>query len=366
MPKKLGFGCMRLPSVSDGVVDIELTKKMVDAFIENGYTYFDTAWMYCNGKSEEIMKETLVMRHPRESFTLTTKLPSYMVKCEDDRDKMINEQLRRTGAGYFDYYLIHDVNNKSIETFEKFKCFEWVKQKKAEGVVKNIGFSFHGTYDLFERLILEHHKDLDVVQLQLNYLDWEDKDVAARKCYELATKYGIKVLVMEPVRGGKLANVPAEVEAMFKESEPEMSAASWAIRFAAGFENIYMVLSGMSNMEQLLDNMNTIDNFRPLTEEQYAIINKAADIINEVAEIPCTGCSYCTVDCPAGIAIPQYFALYNKDVREGRGSASEGYASEKAKGGAPSDCVECGQCENMCPQHLEIRGLLKTVKARFE
>ncbi len=359
---------MRLPS-ADGEVDIELTKKMVDAFLERGFTYFDTAWMYCGGKSEEIMKETLVQRHPRESYTLTTKLPSYMVKCEEDRDKMINEQLRRTGAGYFDYYLIHDVNSNSIVTFEKYNCFEWVKQKKAEGVVKNIGFSFHDGPELLDRLLTEH-PEMDVVQLQLNYLDWESKGVQSRKCYEVARRHGKKIIVMEPVKGGMLANVPEEAEAMFKAREPEMSVASWAIRFVAGLEGVVMVLSGMSDMAQLTDNMSYMENFVPLAEDQIPMVHKAADIINGVTAISCTGCSYCTVDCPANIAIPQYFSLYNNDIKVGRASGwtpEMGYYDTlKEKGGAPADCVECGQCENMCPQHLEIRELLKTVKDRFE
>ena len=366
--KKLGFGCMRLPSI-DGEVDIETTKKMVDTFIERGFTYFDTAWMYCGGKSEEIMGEVLVKRYPRESYTLTTKLPSYLLSSEEDRDKVFNEQLRRTGAGFFDYYLIHDVNSGSIVGFEKYNCFQWAKEKKEAGLVRHIGFSFHDGPELLEKVLTEH-PEMEFVQLQLNYLDWESSSVQSRKCYEVARRFGKDIIVMEPVRGGQLANVPEEIEKAFKEREPEMSVASWAIRFVAGLDGVVMVLSGMSNMEQLLDNISYMESFKPLCDDQVAMVLKAGDIINGVTAIPCTGCSYCTAVCPAKIPIPDYFTLYNSDVNADKvtGWKSDfGYYETLAeKGARPDECMECGQCESICPQHLEIRELLKTVKNRFE
>ena len=307
MAKKLGFGLMRLPHIEENGqsrIDMDLVKKMVDKFIERGFTYFDTAWMYCNGKSEEATKEFLVERYPRDKFTLTTKLPSYMLKCEADRDKIFNEQLRRTGAGYFDYYLIHDVNSNSVKTFEELHCFDWIVEKKKQGLVKTIGFSFHDGPELLDRILTEYPQ-MEFVQLQINYLDWENKAVQSRACYEVAVKHNKKVIVMAPVKGGMLANVPEEVADMFKEYDSKMSVASWAIRFAASLENVIMVLSGMSTMEQLEDNISYMGDFVPLRDNEVAMAHRAADIINRNIAIACTGCSYFTVDCPKNIAIPK-------------------------------------------------------------
>ncbi len=370
--KKLGFGAMRLPltDANDaGSIDMELTKKMVDTFLERGFTYFDTAWMYCDGKSESAMKEALVSRHPRDKFTLTTKLPAYMLKTEEDRDKIFNTQLERTGAGYFDYYLIHDVNSHSIQTFEKLNCFEWLKEKKEQGLVKSMGFSFHDGPELLEK-VLSDHPEVEFVQLQINYLDWDSVGVQSRACYEVAVRHGKKVIVMEPVKGGTLALVPENVEKLFKDYDSEMSVASWAIRFAASLDNVMMVLSGMSNMEQLLNNTEYMQDFVPLNEEEIAMCHKAADIINSNIAIPCTGCSYCTVDCPKNIAIPKYFSLYNADMQEIAGkdwTPQMGYyGSLSSVFGKASDCIKCGKCEKMCPQHLKIREHLVDVAKHFE
>ena len=373
MNKKLGFGMMRLPLTdpdNSGSIDFAELNKMVDAYLENGFTYFDTAWMYCDCKSEDAVKKALVMRHPRESFTITTKLPSYMLKNPEDRDYVFNEQLRKTGAGYFDYYLIHDVNSGSISTFERLDCFNWLKEKRAQGLVKKAGFSFHDGPELLDR-ILTDYPWLEFVQLQINYLDWDSAGVQSRASYEVALKHNKAIFVMEPVKGGMLANVPQEAAEMFKNHAPSMSVPSWAIRFAASLENVELVLSGMSNMQQLNDNMGYMSDFVPLNEEEIAMVHKAAEIINSDIAIACTGCAYCVVDCPKNIPIPKYFSLYNADLKErvnNKGwTAQTGYfGTLTAKFGKPSECIGCGKCEKMCPQHLHIRDYLKDVAAHFE
>ena len=370
--KKLGFGLMRLPLTDpndDGSIDIALLKQMVDSFLEQGFTYFDTAWMYCGGRSEEAAGEALVKRHPRDSFTLTTKLPAYLLRTEEDREKVFREQLRRTGAGYFDYYWLHDVNSHSIRTFDRLNCWDFVKEKKEQGLVRHIGFSFHDGPELLDKVLTEH-PEFEYVQLQLNYLDWDSLGVQSHACYDVATKHGKPVIVMEPVKGGTLAKVPEKLEAMFKAREPEMSVPSWAIRFAASQENVMMVLSGMSNMEQLLDNTGYMKEFRPLDAEELAMMHEAADILNEKIAIPCTGCSYCTVNCPRHIAIPKYFSLYNADMQESeeKGWTPQGsyYDNLTLQFGKASSCIKCGRCEAMCPQHLPIRRYLQDVAKHFE
>lgn len=361
MDKKLGFGLMRLPLTdpnNNGSIDLEQLKKMVDVYLERGFTYFDTAWMYCDGQSECAVKEVLTKRHPRDAFTVTSKLPNGPLNTLEDRDRIFNEQLRKTGLEYFDYYLLHAIGNQNIDRFLQFDCFTWLMEKKAQGLAKKIGFSFHGTPELLEEL-LGKYPQLDVVQLQINYLDWEDEKVRSRQCHEIAVRHGKDIIIMEPVRGGALADVPEKVKMMFKSADSSLSVASWAIRFAASLENVMMVLSGMSNIEQVLDNTSYMQDFKPLTDEQTQMALLAGQIISGQAQIACTGCAYCTERCPKNIAIPQYFSAFNKQDKPQYEALSKIF-------GKASDCIRCGQCEKACPQQLPIRGHLKEVAEKFE
>lgn len=371
--KKFGFGLMRLPLTDPKVatsVDIEQMKQMVDLFIEKGFTYFDTAWMYVGFSSENATKTALVERHPRNTYTLATKLHHGFINTKEDRDKIFNTQLEKTGAGYFDYYLIHDIEKTNFAKYNQLDCFNWLADKKAQGLVKHMGFSFHDNADLLDE-VLTAHPEMEFVQLQLNYLDWDSDWVQSRKCYEVCVKHGKPVVVMEPVKGGTLANVPAEAEALFRAADPQMSISSWAIRFAASLPNVMMVLSGMSTLEQMQDNVSYMEDFKPLTEEEVAMCAKVADIINGQIAVPCTACSYCTEGCPQQIPIPKYFSLYNDLMREdmehkGWTIYYTKYADLTKEFGRASDCIECGQCEGICPQRLPIIDYLKKVSARFD
>ena len=371
--KKLGFGLMRMPlnNPQDAEdVDVEQVKQMVDLFLEQGFTYFDTAWMYHSFNSERVAKEALVDRHPRESFTLSTKLHNDFFNSLEDRDKVFNEQLEKTGAGYFDYYLLHGIEAGSIGKYEEFDCFNWVLDKKEKGLVKHVGFSYHDSAELLDK-ILTDHPEMEFVQLQINYLDWESQWIQARACYETAEKHGVPVIVMEPVKGGTLADIPEEAAAVFRNQDPAMSVPSWAVRFAASLPNVMMVLSGMSSLDQMKDNISYMKDFVPLSDTEREACFRVADIINGQIAIPCTACSYCTDGCPMKIAIPKYFSIYNEDMRENTEEKGwtinfTNYLRLTEKFGKPADCIECGQCEGICPQHLPIINYLKDVNAHYE
>ncbi len=367
--KKLGFGLMRLPRIagSEDVIDIEQTKQMVDEFLAAGFTYFDTAWAYPG--SEEAIRKALVERYPRDKFQLATKNAAWInCKTKDDAIKQYETSLRQSGAGYFDFYLLHNLGQKRTKFFEDFGLWDYFLGEKEKGKIKHLGFSFHSTAEELEE-ILNKHPEAEFVQLQINYADWESNSIQSRKCYEAARKHGKPVIIMEPVKGGNLATPPESVEKIFKAADPDASCASWAVRFAADLEGVITVLSGMSNIEQMRDNLSYMKDFRHLTPEQKKVIEAASEALSKIPVVPCTTCNYCAKVCPMNIGISGSFGALNMYTLYGNydlATNREFFDVVMQGHKKAAECIKCGACEAVCPQHIEIRKELERVAETFK
>ena len=364
--KKLGFGLMRLPKNGENI-DIEQTKKMVDKFLEAGFTYFDTAWAYPG--SEDAIRQALVERYPRESFQLATKNAAWAnCKTREEAIEQFETSLKQTGAGYFDFYLLHNLGETRTKAFDDFDLWNWIMNLKKEGKIKHAGFSFHSTPEELEEILIKH-PEMEFVQLQINYADWENPLIQSKKCYEVARKYGKPIIIMEPVKGGMLSTPPQQVVDVFKKANPDLSIASWAIKFAANLDGVITVLSGMSNIEQMEDNISYMKDFKKLSEKEIEVIQEAQNILKTIPLIPCTTCNYCAKVCPMNIGISgsftamNYLTLYkNKEMAK----SQENWLINRHGLKPAKECIKCGKCEAVCPQHIEIRKELEKVAKELE
>lgn len=369
---KLGFGMMRMPLLDANdpkSVDVEQVKKMVDLCFENGISYFDCATMYHAYACEAVVKEALTSRYPRESFKLANKFHTAYADTPEGMEAHFNKQLAACGVDYFDNYLIHGINMERYQLYKKLGAFEWIAEKKKEGKIRKMGFSFHAGADLLED-IFKSYPQMDFVQLQLNYMDWDSAAIQAKRCHDLAVQYGKEIIVMEPIKGGILTKLPDDAFAPLKACRPDWSQAEWALKFVANEENVSTVLSGMSSLDQMKQNIAALEGFEKLTDEESAALVRASVILKASNAIACTACAYCTPGCPQNIPIPKYFALYNAiSAKGGEGSrvtTTFFYKDLSSKFGKASDCIECGQCEEICPQKLPVIDNLKKLAKEYE
>ncbi len=360
----LGFGNMRMPTLPDGSPDVETVFRMVDTFMAHGYSYFDTAYTYPG--SEEMLRRALVERYPRDRYQITTKLFLGQCRTPEDMRKQFDVSRGRLGLETVDMYFLHGLLGDTIRKAAEFRAFDFLRDLRDRGLTKHFGFSFHGTAEQLDALLTEN-PDTELVQLQLNYLDWDSERVQSRLCYETARRHGIPISVMEPCKGGLLAGDETEAMQMLQKAEPDVSIASWAFRFIAGLEGIHVILSGMSEPAQVEDNARTFENFRPLTEEERALTLKAVEMLNAIPGVPCTSCRYCTNGCPQNINIPFFLRQYNEFQRfHNLEIARHTYFMATRNLAKASECIGCGGCEERCPQHIEITKYLREVAAQLE
>ncbi len=365
-PFRLGFGLMRLPKNPDGTIDIPQVCEMADRFLAAGGTYFDTAYVYDGGASEAAFKAAVADRYPREAYTLATKLHATISAADEKTAKQeLRTSLERTGAGYIDYYLLHALQLNTWQKYEEYGLWDYVREQKEKGLIRHMGFSFHAGPELLEQL-LTRHPEAEFVQLQINYADWENPGVASRRNLEICRAHGKPVIIMEPVKGGILADPIPEVKEILHRADPGASPASWALRFAAGLEGVHAVLSGMSNLAQMEDNLRTMTPFRPLNAEETEVIRQAQQALDADRSIPCTACHYCTKGCPMNIPIPEIFGVENRKKGSPKFRTVREYNIVTQNHGRAGDCIACGQCESACPQRLPIIQTLKEIREDLE